>query len=332
MEERAMTDKAHEIDRRTALLTGAGVLGALSTVIPGGISAAADQLSSPDLSHARAALNKSAVEAALGKVGEMMPGGVLTFSLGREDLKTEVEGIKILPSFALAADIMFMSTGSSAMVHGEIPVYPSEVSATVSRVLDGGLLLTAVHNHRIQMNPQVMWVHFNGMGPSTKLAAAARHALPSNGARFSGGGASSAKSPLNAQLLGNVLGGDARVDDGGVIEVSVDRKDQFRVNGMPVPTSMGLQSTIYFQPLGGARAAIEGELVLIAKEVNPVVRVLRQRGIQIHALHNHMLTDQPHAFFLHTWSVGDSVTQARMLRAGLNLTNSAPPRAGGGMG
>ena len=80
-------------------------------------------------------------------------------------------------------------------------------------------------------------------------------------------------------------------------------------------------------PAPGRRAAIEGELVLVAQEVNPVVRLLRQRGVQIYALHNHMLTDQPHAFFLHTWSVGNSLTQARILRAALNLTNSAPPRA-----
>ena len=95
------------------------------------------------------------------------------------------------------------------------------------------------------MNPQVMWVHFNGMGPQTTLAAAVRHALPANGARFSGGGSSAATSPLNAQRLGNMLGGKARVDDGGVVEVSVDRKNLFRVNGMAVPSSMGGQHSIY---------------------------------------------------------------------------------------
>lgn len=320
-----MSAQSHEIDRRTALLTGAGILGSLTMLARTGATAEADQSSSPGPSPARAALNRSAIEAALGKSGEMMPGGVLSFSLGREDLKTQVEGVRILPSFALAADIMFMSTGSGAMVHGEIPVRPSEVSATVSRVLQGGLMLTAVHNHRIQMSPQVMWVHFNGMGPATKLAAAARHALPANGAHFSGGSSGGA-SPLNATLLGNILGGDARVEDGGVVEVSVDRRNQFRVNGMPVPSSMGVQHSIYFQPAGGTRAAIEGELVLVASEVQAVTRTLRQNGIQIHALHNHMLTDQPHAFFLHTWSVGDSVRQARMLRAALNRTNSAPGR------
>jgi hypothetical protein len=85
---------------------------------------------------------------------------------------------------------------------------------------------------------------------------------------------------------------------------------------------MGTATAINFQPTGNGRAAITGDFVLIAKEVNPVIRALREHGIQVTAVHSHMLDEEPRLFFMHFWANDDAVKLARGLRAALDQTNS----------
>jgi hypothetical protein len=104
----------------------------------------------------------------------------------------------------------------------------------------------------------------------------------------------------------------------------VPRAESITVDGVSVPPSMGLATAINFQPTGRGRAAVTGDFVLLASEVNPVIRALRANGIAVMALHSHMLADSPHFFFMHYWANDDAVKVARGVRAALDKMNVKP--------
>jgi hypothetical protein len=111
---------------------------------------------------------------------------------------------------------------------------------------------------------------------------------------------------------------------GGVYQFGVPRRDPITENGMQITPagSMGVATAINFQPTGSGRAAITGDFVLTAEEVNPVIRVLRANGIEVTAIHSHMLTEQLRLIFMHFWANGDAIKLARGLRAALYKTAS----------
>ena len=124
--------------------------------------------------------------------------------------------------------------------------------------------------------------------------------------------------------IARALGRTGRVN-GGVYQISVPRSETIRDGEMPIPPAMGLGTAINFQPTGGGKAAITGDFVQLASEVNPVIRALRAAGIDVTSVHNHMLADEPRLFFMHFWANEDAVTLARGLRTALDLTNTARP-------
>ena len=115
--------------------------------------------------------------------------------------------------------------------------------------------------------------------------------------------------------------------NGGVYQFSVPRAETVSDNGMEVPPAMGLATAINFQPTGGGKAAITGDFVLIASEVNLVIKALRDNGIEVTALHSHMLTENPRLFFMHFWANDDAQKLARGLRAALDKMNIAKSQA-----
>jgi hypothetical protein len=131
---------------------------------------------------------------------------------------------------------------------------------------------------------------------------------------------------LDTAAVAKALGYSGRVN-GGVYQVSVPRTETIRDGGMDVPSVMGLGTAINFQPTGGGRAAITGDFVMLASEVNPVIRSLRAHGIEVTSLHNHLLMDDPRLFFMHFWGNADAVGLAAGLRAALDLTNVRRPVA-----
>jgi hypothetical protein len=106
-----------------------------------------------------------------------------------------------------------------------------------------------------------------------------------------------------------------------VLQYSIAPKDQITSGGLAVPPPMGAETAINFQPTGPGRAAITGDFVLIASEVNPVIKALRGHGIEVTAVHNHMLNDEPRIFFMHFWGNGDAKALAEGLAAALKQTN-----------
>ena len=109
--------------------------------------------------------------------------------------------------------------------------------------------------------------------------------------------------------------------NGGVYQFSIPRAEPIAEDGMAVPPSMGTAIAINFEPTGGGKAAITGDFVLTGKEVNPVLKALRNSGIEVTALHSHMIDDSPHLFFMHFWANDDVANLTRGLRAALDLTN-----------
>jgi hypothetical protein len=306
---------------------------AVLVVSSSAVLAASTQAASPQAQEHVAAAQQStidwpAVEQALGKSGTMMPGDVFRIGMPRSDLKVTVEGVPVQAGFALGSYAAFkpMDDGS-AMVMGDLVLLDEEVPGVMQGLFDNGLQVTALHNHLNQVSPHVMYMHYEGMGDPVQLATALHNAL---GASKTPLGPTPPATPPAAQLdadaLQGIIGHTGQVNN-GVLAISVPRAETVTENGVPLLPAMGVATALNFQPTDGGKAATTGDFVLTGDEVNPVASTLRAAGIEVTAIHNHALGDQPRLFYMHFWANDDPAKLAMALRAALDLTNSAPPLA-----
>jgi hypothetical protein len=264
----------------------------------------------------------TAVGHALGKAGAVQPGGVYKVSLPRTDLKVTLDGVKLKPGFALGSWVAFEPMGDQAMVMGDLVLTHSEVNPVMSRLEAEGFEVTALHNHLLRSQPATMYMHIEAHGDPVKLATALHAALALSKTPLAAPPAAPAAAlSIDAAAIDRALGAKGKVNN-GVLQYSIPRKDQVRDGDMALPPAMGVATAINFQPTGPGRAAITGDFVLVGSEVNPVIRALRAHGIEVTAVHNHMLNDQPRIFFLHYWGEGDANALAAGLAAALGETNS----------
>jgi hypothetical protein len=269
----------------------------------------------------------------LGKPGADMPGGVYRVGLPRTDLKVVLDGVEIKPTLALGSWLAFKPMGNDVMVMGDLVLTEDEINPVMKRLEDGGVEITALHNHLLRSSPTTMYMHVSGHGEPTKLATTLREALGGSKTPFGGetvGGSQTQPAPapasasldLDTGMIDGVLGRKGKVA-GGVYQVSVPRAEAVKDSGMDVPEAMGSAIAINFQPTGGGKAAITGDFVLAANEVNPVIRALRGNGIEVTALHNHMLDDEPRMFFMHFWANENAEMLDKGLRAALDNVKTA---------
>ena len=263
------------------------------------------------------------VEQALGRPGQLQGDGAYKFGLPRGDLKVTVDGVQVKPTLALGSWIAFSSPGPDAMVMGDLVLTEGEVSPLMLALQKYGLQVTALHNHVLHETPRVMYMHIGGHGDAVKLAAALKTVIAMTNTPAP---APPAATPppaldLDTAAIEKALGYKGKAN-GGVYQFGVPRAEKVTEAGMPIPGSMGLATALNFQPTGGGKAAITGDFVLLAKEVNPVIQALRQNGIQVTAIHSHMLQEEPRLFFMHFWANDDAVKLANGLRAALDQTNS----------
>jgi len=265
------------------------------------------------------------VEEALGKAGQVQAGDVYRVAMPRTDLKVKVQGIDVKAGFALGSYAAFKKMGKDAMVMGDLVLLDEEVQDVMAVLMTKGIAITAIHNHLNEVSPHVMYMHYSGHGDAVQLASAIHEALSKSGTPFGQAFATSAPASIGPQIdqkqVEGALGRTGRVNN-GILQVGVARAEKITENGMELLPAMGVSTAINFQPTGEGKAAITGDFVLIGREVNPVLRALREHGIQVTALHNHALGDNPRLFYMHFWANDDAFKLARGLKVALDLTNS----------
>jgi hypothetical protein len=267
----------------------------------------------------------SKVEQALGRTGAAQSGGVHKFSFPRSDQKVSVDGVAIKPSLALGSWVAFVATADGAMFMGDLVLTESEIAPVMKHLVDNGVEITAVHNHLLRASPAVVYMHVAGHGDPVKQAQVLHDALALSKTPLTAPAA--AGSPpaidLDAAAIESALGVKGK-NNGGVYQFSIPRAEQITAHGMTVPASLGTSTAINFQPTGGGKAAITGDFVMVGKEVNAVLRTLRANGIEVTALHSHMIDDSPHLYFMHFWANDDAGKLAKGLRKALDAMNVKP--------
>ena len=263
----------------------------------------------------------AAVENALGRKGMMNPGGVIKFGFPRRDMQVTADGVQLKPALALGSWIAFTDAGKGqSMMMGDLVLAESEVAPVMSALQAGGVEQTALHNHLTGETPRVMYMHVMGHGDAAKLAATVRDALGRTATPMdttSGGAAPASSFDLDTAALAKALGAHGKVN-GGVYQVSVPRRETVRDHGQVVPPAMGVATSFNFQPTEGGKVAATGDFVMTESEVNPVIRALRDSGIVVTALHQHMLGETPRLYFMHFWANDDAPKVATGLRAALD--------------
>jgi hypothetical protein len=280
------------------------------------ISIAIAQSSSPD--------GWKDVEDAIGRPGQAQPGDVIRFGLPRRDLHVTLDGVEVKAGFALGSWVAFKKAGASAMVMGDLVLTPDEVEPVMLKLQQGGIEQSALHNHLLGETPHVMYMHVQGHGEAVKLAKTIHDAIALT--KTPGPDAAPSQSPtdigIDQKQIEEVIGRSEKVN-GGVLQFGVPRSEKVTDSGMEIPPLMGVATAINFQPTGGDKAAITGDFVLLGPEVNPVIRVLRENGIEVTAIHSHMLMEEPRLFFMHFWANDNAVKLAKGLKTALDKTTSA---------
>lgn len=263
----------------------------------------------------------SAVDQALGRSGTTQPDGVRRYGFPRSDLKVTLDGVTIRPALALGGWLAFEPMGSNAMVMGDLVLTQDEVNPVMSELLKGGLHVTAVHNHLLRSSPMTIYMHVEGRGDPARLAATLRAALAlTHTPPASPPAAAPAALDLDTVAVDRIMRRQGKAN-GGVYQFTFPRAEKIVEDGMPLGASMGTGTSINFQPIGGGRAATTGDFVLLGSEVEPVTRALRSSGIEVTALHSHMIGEQPVIYFMHFWAVGPATQLATGLRAAVDRTN-----------
>ena len=257
------------------------------------------------------------VDTAFGKTASVQ-GEVHRYGLPRTDLQVTLDGVAIKPALALGGWLAFEPMQDSAVVMGDLVLTETEVNPVMSKLLASGIEITAVHNHLMRASPATYYMHIHGHGDPVAMATVIRAALAESKTPFAAPAAPAAQAQieLDTDKLDAAIGVKGKVN-GGVYQFSVPRKQAITEDGMPVPPAMGTAIAINFQPTGGSKAAITGDFVVTAEEVNPMIRALRENGIEVTAIHSHMLNEQPRVFFVHFWANDDAVKLAKGLQAAL---------------
>jgi hypothetical protein len=266
----------------------------------------------------------SQVDAALGKKAAVS-GAVHRYGAPRSDLHVIVDGVSIKPGLALGGWIAFEPMGREAVMMGDLVLTETEVNPVMRSLLANGVAVTAVHNHLLRANPPTFYMHVGARGDPVKLAKVVREALGQTKTPFEVSNAPTAEPPkisFDTAQVEEALGFPGK-NNGGVYQFSVPKSDPMKADGMTITPAMGVANVINFQPTGDGKAAVTGDFVALSKEVEPLLNALQSNGVEVTALHNHMLDDEPRLFFVHFWANDDAVKLARALRKGLDAVHVA---------
>ncbi|MEJ0075571.1 MAG: DUF1259 domain-containing protein [Alphaproteobacteria bacterium] len=269
--------------------------------------------------------NWEKVDAAFGRKATVA-GDVHRYGFPRSDLSVTLDGVAIKPGFALGGWVALKPAHGGAMVMGDLVLLETEINPVMTALINNGLEITAVHNHLLRASPATFYMHVGGHGDPEKIATAVVQALQSSKTPLAppSSPAQQLAIELDTAQLDQIIGAKGQAN-GGVYQFGVPRRDVVKEGGMDITPAgpMGVATGINFQPTGGGKAAITGDFVLTAEEVNPVIKELRASGIEVTAIHSHMLDEQPRLIFMHFWANDDAIKLARGLRAALDKTAKA---------
>jgi hypothetical protein len=261
------------------------------------------------------------VDAALGRSAAVV-GDVHRYGFPRTDLQVTLEGVAIKPAFALGGWVAYKPMHGEAMIMGDVVLLETEINPVMAKLLDAGVDVTAVHNHLLRASPATFYMHVGGHGDPVKMAEAIHAALAVSKTPLTAPSPAASPAPaldIDTAKIDEILGAKGTVN-GGVYQFGIPRRDPITESGMAIPAAMGSANAINFQPTGGGKAAITGDFVIIGDEVNPLIRALRRNGIEVTAIHSHMLDEQPRVFFVHFWANDDALKLAKGLRDALDKT------------
>jgi len=266
-----------------------------------------------------AQVDSSGLDKVFGRKGAVT-GDVYRVTFPRGDLKISVGDFSVAPGLALTSWVALHRMGSESMMMGDLCMLDSEEPAVMAKLVELGLGVTAIHNHLVGEKPAIKFLHFSGSGDAVTLAGKIKQVFALTGTPLGTPAAAAATSTPDWSAVEAVLGTKAK-KSGSVLSYGFPRNEKLMESGMEMPAPMGMATGINFQ-MDGSRAATTGDFVLLADEVNKVVKALETHGITVTAIHNHMLYDEPRLFMLHFWGVGDPGKLAEGLKAALDQTNS----------
>ena len=262
------------------------------------------------------------VDGALGKTATVS-GEVHRYGLPRSDLHVTLDGIAIKAALALGGWVAFAPMHGEAMVMGDLVLLETEITPVMTKMLDSGFEITAVHNHILRASPATFYMHVGGHGDPEKMAASIRAALSSGSKTpFDPPATTGGPAPnidLDTAKIDETMGAKGTAN-GGVYQFGIPRRDPATEGGRQVNAALGGANAINFQPTGGGKAAITGDFLVTGNEVNPLIRALRASDVEVTAIHSHMLNEEPRMFFVHFWANDDAVKLARGVRAALDKT------------
>jgi len=273
---------------------------------------------------AQSSLDTSLIEKIVGMKGKFN-NGEYKITVPQNDLGIDVDGFKIIPAMGLGTWIDFAPSPDGTMIMGDLVLTETDLKPVQQEVIKQGLTITAIHNHFIRNHPNVMYMHVGGSGKLEQVAQKAKAVLDKikelRGGDPSKGTASNeaVQNTLDTKKLDGIVGYKAEMSK-GVYKYTIGRPDvQLKEHGVTVTTFMGFNTWAAFQGTPD-HAAVAGDFTMLENEVAPVIKALVENGIEVVAVHNHMVHEQPRIFFLHYWGVGNAEQLAKGLRAALDQT------------
>lgn len=269
-------------------------------------------------------LDTAAIQRVMGMKGTYNKGEYKV-TVPQNDLNVMVDGFKIIPAMGLGTWVAFTPSANGAMVMGDIVVTETDLKPIQQEIINQGLTITAIHNHFVRNHPNVMYMHLGGTGATEAMAQKAKAVLDKvkevRGGDPAKGTASNdaVQNTIDTTWLSEVLGHSGEMNK-GVYKFTIGRPDvQLKEHGVPVTTFLGFNTWAAWQGTP-EKAAVAGDFTMLEDEVAPVIKALVENGIEVVAVHNHMVHEKPRIFFLHYWGVGKADQLAKGLRAALDQT------------
>ena len=266
-----------------------------------------------------AQIDSTALNNIFGRKGTVT-GNVYKISFPRSDLKVKVGDFAVAPGLALGTWVGIIKMDNQAMMMGDLVLLDTEVPKVINKLMEENLEVTAIHNHLINETPAIKYVHYHGEGTATELAQKIKAVIQVTATPLAASSTQSQTQTPDWSKVTAILGTTGK-QNGMLLSYSFPRNEKTMESGMEMPPSMGMATSINFQ-MNGGKAAITGDFVLLADEVNPVVKALTENGIMPTAIHSHMLRDEPRLFMMHFWAIDNPEKLAKGLKAALDRTNS----------